>query len=85
MLLHATIDKTILLQTAIAAGSNIAVIGGYQMFAVNMEEVGDRTTGGNGSLALSCRLEPDHISFSPPDSQMPILRSVIQTGNIMSG
>ena len=39
------------------------MIGGFQMFAVKMEKVGDRAVDGNEALALSRRLEPHHTSF----------------------
>jgi hypothetical protein len=45
--------------------------------AVKMEEVGDRAMDTDEALALSCRLEPDHASFSSSYNQMRILRSVI--------
>jgi hypothetical protein len=39
-----------------------------------MEEVSDRAVDGDEALALPCRLEPDHVSFSSSNSQMRILR-----------
>lgn len=50
-----------------------------RLVAVKMEEVGDRAVDGDEALALPCRLEPDEASFSSSNSQMRILRPVIQT------
>lgn len=44
-----------------------------------MEDVGDRAVHGDEALALLCRLEPDHASFSPTNGQMRILRPIVQT------
>jgi hypothetical protein len=42
-----------------------------------MEQVCDRAMDGDEAMALPCRLEPDHASFSSSNSQMRILRPVI--------
>jgi hypothetical protein len=47
--------------------------------AVKTEEVGDLAMNGDKALALSCRLKPNHTSFSSSHNQMRILRPVIQT------
>lgn len=76
--IYAAVDRVISRHVCMAA-SQFAMFSSARPIAMKMEEVCDRAVDGDEVLTLPCRLELDHASFSSSNSQMRILRPVIET------
>jgi hypothetical protein len=75
---YAAVDRVISCHVFVAAFRSLRMFSSVRPVAGKMEEVSDQAVDGDEALALPCRLEPDHASFSSSNSQARILRPGIQ-------
>ena len=59
-------------------GAELAMIGGGEIFPMEMKEVGDLAVNRDETLTLACRFEAHHPSLSPPQRKMRIFGAVVQ-------
>jgi transposase len=71
---YASVDRVISRHLLMAAFCSFRYSAVGSLLALKMEQVCDRAMDGDEAMALPCRLEPDHASFSSSNSQMRILR-----------
>jgi len=73
-------------------GAELAMIGGSEMFAKAMKEVGDLAVNRDGTLTLPRRFEAHHPPLRPSQRQMrisgavvqPLVRSMLNAGGQLS-
>ncbi|MCY1370601.1 hypothetical protein D9M69_576990 [compost metagenome] len=59
-------------------GPQFTMVGGWNVVAGNMKEVGNRVVHGSEALKVSCRFEALHDPFPPSDWLMGVFRPIVQ-------